>query len=129
MGASASREPASLPGEFREETSTSVAVDVAKLDVLYRDLPSYQPEPAGDFMAAGEMRAALPSTELITLPTELVGEMIVVSLTPPVLVITGLRVITSLTSLALVVETIFLGVVTSSTSIMAGVLVSMKTTP
>ena len=62
MDASASREPTSLSGEFREETSTSATVDIAELDVLYRDLPSYQPGPVGNFMAAGEMRAALSST-------------------------------------------------------------------
>ena len=76
MGASTSREPASLPGKFREETSTSAAVNVAELDVLYRDLPSYQPEPDGDSMVAEEMRAALPSTETITFPAESIGEML-----------------------------------------------------
>ena len=40
LDASASREPTSLSGEFREETSTSAAVNVAELDVLYRDLPT-----------------------------------------------------------------------------------------
>ena len=78
LGVSASREPASLFGEFREETSTSAAVDIAELDILYRDLPSYKPEPTGDSMATGEMRATLPSTEPITLPAESVGEMKVV---------------------------------------------------
>ena len=66
----------SLPGEFREETSTSAIVDVAELDVLYRNLPSNQPEPAGDSRVAEEMMA----TEPITLPAEPVGEMTVVAL-------------------------------------------------
>ena len=46
MGASTSRGPADLPGEIRGETSISAAMDVAELDVLYHNLPSYQPEPA-----------------------------------------------------------------------------------
>jgi len=96
---------------------------------VYHDLPSYQPEPAGDFMVAEEMRAALPSTEPITFSPESVGEMTVVSLTPPVLVTTGLRVTTSPISQTLVVEPALPGVVTSPTSIGAGVLVSMKTPP
>jgi len=97
------------------------------LDVLYHDLPFYQPEHASDFMATEEMRASLPSIELITFPAESVGEMTVVSLTPLVLVTTSFRVITSLTFLTLVVEPALPGVVTSPTSVMARVLVSMKT--
>ena len=85
------------------ETSTSVTVDVAELDVLNRDLPSYQPEPSGDSMVAEEMKATLPSMEPITLQAEFVGEMMVVSLMSPVLVTIGLRVITSPTSPTLVV--------------------------
>ena len=99
------------------------------MDVLYRDLPSYQLELVGDFMAAEEMRAALPSTEPITFPPESVGEITAVSLTPPVLITTGLRVTTSPTSLMLVVEPALPGVVTSPTSVVANVLVSMKTPP
>ena len=57
MGASTLREPASLPGEFREETSTSVAVNVAELDVLYRNLPSHQPEPVDDSKVTEEVMA------------------------------------------------------------------------
>ena len=91
------------------------------MDVLYHNLPSYQPEHTGDLMEAEEMRAALTSTERITFPPESVGEMTMVSLTPPVLV--GVRVITSLTSLALVVEPALPGVVTSPTSVVVGVLV------
>ena len=123
LDASASKEPASLFEKFREETSASAAMDVAELDVLYRHLPSYQPEPAGDSIVVEEMRAALPSTEPITLLAELVGEMTVVSLMPPVLATTGLRVISSPTSPTLVVEPVLPGVVTSPTSIVAGVLV------
>ena len=95
-----SREPASLLGEFREEASTSAAVDVTELDVLYRNLPSYQPKPTGDSKMAEEMVAAEP----ITLPDKPVGEMMVVSLTPPVLATTGLRVMTNPASPTLVVE-------------------------
>jgi len=47
----------------------------------------------------------------------------------PALATTGLRVITSLTSLTLMVEPVLSGVVTSPTSLMASVLVSMKTPP
>ena len=115
MGASTSREPASLPGEFREETSTSAIVNVIELDVLYRDLPPYQPEPAGDFTTAEETRDALLSTEPIAFPSESVGEMMVVSLMPLVLVTTGLRVITSPTSPTLIVEPAVPGVVTIPT--------------
>jgi len=85
LGASTPREPASLPRKFREETSTSAAMDVAELDILYRKLPSYQPEPVGDSKVVEEMTAAEP----ITLPAELVGELMAVSLTPPVLATKG----------------------------------------
>ena len=129
MGASTLRELASLPGEFREETRTLGAVDVAKLDVLYHNQPSYQSEPAGDSKVAEEMMAAFSSTEPITLPAESVGKMTVVFLTPPVLTTTGLKVITSPTSPTLVVEPVLPGVVTSPTIIVAYVLVSMKIPP
>ena len=46
LGASASMKPASVSEGFREETSTLAVVDVAELNVLYRNLSSYQPEPA-----------------------------------------------------------------------------------
>jgi len=107
LDASASKDLASLSGEFREEPSASATVEVAELDVLYRDLPSYQPEPVGDSMVAEEMRATLPSTESITFPAELVGEMMTVSLTPLVLATTSLRVVTSPTSPTLVVKPSF----------------------
>ena len=129
MDASASKEPAGLSGEFRKETSTSTAVDVAELDVLYHDLAPYQPEPAGVFTATEETRVALPSTEPIAYPTESVGEMTAVSLMPLVLLTAGLRVITSPTSLTLIVESALSGVVPSPTSVVASVLVSMKTPP
>ena len=125
MGASTSREPASLPGKFREETSTSAATDAVELDVLYRNLPSYQPEPANDFKVAEETMAAEP----ITLPAESVGEISVASLTLSVLATTGLRIITSPTSPTLVVEPVLPEIVTSPTFIVTGVLVSMKTPP
>jgi len=112
--------------------STSATVDVVELDVLYRDLPPYQPESAGDFAAAEETRAALPSTlstKPIAFPSESTGKMMVVSMMLPVLVTTSLRVITSPTSLMLIVEPALSGVVTSPTSVVAGVLVSRKTPP
>ena len=104
-----------------------VDVDVAKLDVLYCDLPPYQPEPTGDFAAAEETRIALPSTEPIA--SESVGEMTTVSLMPPVSMTAGLRAITSMISFTLIVEPTLSRVVTSLTSIVADVPVSMKTPP
>ena len=77
MGASTSRGPADLPGTTRGETSTSAATDIAELDVLYHNLPSYHPEPASGSKEAEEMVA----TEPISLPAESVGEIPVVSLT------------------------------------------------
>ena len=62
------------------ETSTSVTVDVVELGILYRDLPSYQPEPAGDFAGTRETKAALPSMEPIAFPSESASEMTVVSM-------------------------------------------------
>ena len=90
---------------------------------MYLNLPSYQLEPAGDSTVAEEMMAVKP----ITLLAEQVGEMTVVSLMLLVMVTTGLRVITSPASPTLVVEPILSEIVTSPTSIVAGVLVSMKT--
>jgi len=110
---------------IREETSILAAMDIVELDVLYRNLPSYQPEPACDSKVAEEMMAI----ESITLPAEPVGEMTVVSLTLPVLATTGLKVITNPTSPTLVVEPVLPEIVTSPTSIVASVLVSMKTPP
>jgi len=97
-------------------------VDIAELDVLYRNLPSFQPEPASDSMVAEETRDTFSSTGPITFPIEPVDEMTAISL----LATTDLRVITSPTFLTLVVEPAFSRVVTSPTSIVAGVLVSMK---
>ena len=77
MGTSTSREPESLLEEFRGETSTSATVDAAELDAFYRNLPSYQPEPASESKVAEETMAAEP----ITFPAESVGEMPVASLT------------------------------------------------
>ena len=89
------KEPAGLFGEVREERSTSATIDITKLDVLYRDLPSYQSESVGDLATAKETRAILLSTlstELIVLPPESASEMVVASMMPPVLSTTGLRV-------------------------------------
>ena len=125
MGAPTSTEPASLPREFRKETSTSAVVDAAELDFLYRNLPSYQAEPAGDSKVAEEMMV----TEPITLQAKSIGEMSVASLMLPVLATTGLRIITSPTSLTLVVKPVLPKIVTSPTSITASVLVLMKAPP
>ena len=104
-------------------------MDVVELDILYRDLPPYQPEPTGDSIAAEETRAALPYTEPIAFPSESFGEMTTVSLMQPVLVTAGLRVITSPASPTLIIEPALSGVVTSPTSVVVSVLVSMKTPP
>ena len=69
------------------------------------------------------------AAEPITLPAESVGEMPVASLTLPVLATIGLRIITNPISPTLVIEPVFPEIVTSPTSIVAGVLVSMKTPP
>ena len=112
MGASTSRGPADLPEGIRGKASTSAAMDVAELDVLYHDLPSYQPEPAGGVKEAEETVV----TEPISLPTASVGEMPVVSLTLPILTTTRLRIITSPTSLTLAVELVLPEIVTNPTS-------------
>ena len=80
LGASTSREPANLPEGIRGEASTSTATDAAELDALYYDLPSYQPELVSEKEAEGTV-----VTESISLPTTSVGEMLVVSLTLPIL--------------------------------------------
>ena len=121
-----------LSEEVREETSTSATLDTVELDALYRDLPSYQPESVGDLATAEETRVVLPptlSTEQIASRLESAGEMTVASTMPLVLATTGLRLITSPVSLTLIVKLAFSGVVTSATSLMASVLVSMKTPP
>ena len=118
MGASTSRGAADLPEGIRGEASTSAATDVVELDVLYHDLPSYQPEPTGGVKEAEETAA----TEPISLPAESVGEMPVVSLTLLTLTTTGLRIVTSPTSPTLV-EPVLPETVANPTSIVAGILV------
>ena len=71
----------------------------------------------------------MKTAEPITLPAESVGEMPVASPILPVLTTTRLRIITSPTSLTLVVEPVLPGIVTRPTFIVAGILVSMKTSP
>jgi len=61
LGASTSRGPADLPEGIRGETSTSAATDVAELDVLNHNLPSYQPDPIGRSKEAEETVAAEPT--------------------------------------------------------------------
>jgi len=109
LGASTSRGPADLPEGIRSEASTSAAMDVAELDALYHDLPSYQPEPVGGVKEAEETGA----TEPISLPAGSIGEMSVISLTLPILTTTGLKVITSPTSPTLVVEPVLPEIVTT----------------
>ena len=65
MGASTSRGPADLLERIRGKASTSAATDVAELNVLYHDLPSYQPEPTGGVKEVEETVV----TEPISLPT------------------------------------------------------------
>jgi len=65
----------------------------------------------------------------ITSPLESANEMTIASTTPNVLTITSLRVITSPVSLTLIVEPALSGIVTSPTSLVPGVLVSMKAPP
>jgi len=124
------KEPTGLSEEVREETSTSAMLDTAELDALYRDLPSYQPKSVGDLANAEERRVVLPptlSTEQIASRLESAGEMTVASTMPLVLATTSLSVIISSVSLTLIVELTLSEVVTSPTSLVASVLVSMKT--
>ena len=125
LGASTSREPANFLEGIRGKANTSTATDVTELDALYHGLPSYQPEPVSGTKKVEETMV----TEPISFPTILVGEMPVVSLTLPVLTTTGLKVITSPTSPTLVVEPALPEIVTSPTSIVASVLVLMRTLP
>ena len=97
---------------------------------MYRSLHSYQSEYVGDLATAEETRVVLLSTlstEPIALPPESVGEMVVAFMMLPVLATASLTVITSLMSSMLIIELAFSGVVTTPTSLVAGVLVSMKT--
>ena len=105
-------------------------LDAAELDALYRDLPSYKPESVGDHARAEETWDVLPSmlsTEPIASQLELAGEMIVASMMLLVLTTTGLRIITSPVSLMLIIKLALFEVVTIPTSLVACVLVSMKT--
>ena len=125
LRASSLRGLTDLPEGIRGEASTSVATDVAELDALYHGLPSYQPELASGTKEVEEMVVIEP----IALTTTLVGEMPVVSLTLSTMTTTGLKVITSPTSPTLVVKPGLLEIVTSPISIVASVLVSMRTPP
>ena len=112
LGASTSREPTNLPQGTRGEASASTAADVAELDALYHDLPSYQPEPARGTEIEGTV--VLGPT---LLPTISVSEMPSVSPVQPILPGAELRVITSLTSPTLVVEPALPEIVTSPNSV------------
>ena len=124
LGASTSREPIRLPEGTRGEASASTAADAAELDALYHGLPSYQPEPA-----RGDEIEGTVVMEPTSLPIISVSEMPLVSSVPPILSGAELKVITSPTSLTLVVEPALPEIVTSPTSVVAGVLVSMRTPP
>ena len=124
LGASTSREPIRLPEGTKGEASASTAADAAELDALYHGLPSYQSEPARGNKIEGTV-----VMEPISLPTVLMSEMPLVSPVPPILSGAELKVITSPTSPALVVEPALPEIVTSPTSIVASVLVSMRTPP
>ena len=105
-------------------------LDATELDVLYRDLPSYQLESVGGLTMAERTRLVLPPTlsiEPIASPLESAGKMTVASMMLQVLTIASLKVITNLVSLTLIAESSLSGVVTSPTSLVVGVLVSMKT--
>ena len=81
------------------------------MDALYHDLPSYQPKPASGTKEVEETVVTKP----ISLLTTLVGEMLVVSLTLPILTTMGLKVITNPMSPTLVIEPAFPEIVTSPT--------------
>jgi len=90
------------------------------------------PESISDLAMAKETRAVVPPTssaEQIASRLESAGEMTVTSAIPPALATISLQVITSLLSVILIIEPVLSGVVTSHTSLVAGVLVSMKTPP
>jgi len=125
LGVSISREPTNLPEGIRGEASTSTAADAAELDALYHGLPTYQPEPPSDFKET----EGTVITELISLPTTSVSKLPVVSPALPILPTVELKVIASPTSSTLVVEPVLPEVITSPTSIVASVLVSMRTPP
>ena len=124
LGASTSREPIRLPEGTRGEVSSSTTADVAEFDALYHGLPSYQPEPA----RGNEIERTVVMGP-ISLPTISISEMPLVSPVSPILPGAELKVITSPTSPTLVVEPALPEIVTSPTSVVASVLVSMRTPP
>ena len=95
------------------------------MDALYHGLPSYQPE-----LASGlKETEGTVVIEPISLPTMSASELPVVSPALPILPIAKLKVIASPTSPTLVVEPTLPEVVTNPSSIVASVLVSMRTPP
>ena len=94
------------------------------MDALYHDLPSYQPEPA-----RGDEIEGTVVMEPTSLPTISMSEVPLVLPVPPILPSVELKVITSPASPTLVVEPVPQEIVTSPTSVVAGVLVSMRTPP
>jgi len=112
--ASTSREPGDFVEGSRDDMSASTAADAAMLDVLYGDLPSYQPTSAERPEAGG---AAVP--EISSLPITSTSEV------PTILPSAELRVITSSTSPTLVIEPAAHEVVASPSSAVAGVLIEI----
>jgi len=109
--ASTLKEPEGSPEGSEGELSASTATDAAVLDALYGDLPPYQPKAAERL---GVTEATVPKVS--SLPSEVPASM-------------ELRVITNPTSLTLVIEPVAQEVVASPISAVAGVLVSMRTSP
>ena len=95
------------------------------MNALYHGLPSYQPKPASGLK---ETKGTVV-TEPILLPTTSVSELPVVLPVPPILPSAELKVIISPTSLTIVVEPTLSEIVTSPTSVVTGVLVSIRTPP
>jgi len=111
QGASASKEPENSPEGSEDELSTSSGADAAMLDVLYGDLPPYQPK-------AAERREVVEVTtpRVSSLPSEVPAS-------------TELRVVINPASPSQVVEPVAPEVVASPSLAVAGVLISMRTPP
>jgi len=111
QGASASKEPEGSPERSEGDSSASSAADAAMLDVLYGDLPPYQPMAAEKSGVVGAIAPQVPS---------LLSEVPVSS---------ELRVVTNPTSPTQVVMPGAPEAVISPSFAVADVLVSMRTPP
>jgi len=100
------------------------AADAAELDTLYHGLPSYQLEPAREKGIEGTV--VMEPTSLVTIS---VSEMPSVLPVLPIFLSTELKVITSPASPIFVIESALVEIVTSPTSVVAGVLFSTRTPP